>query len=100
MFAGFLLALQLMAAVALFLPLMIYDFEHVPIYNFSGYAKRYAPLICAIGAGLFLVQFFLHVRLVRVRAEFTYLNRITDPRLCNIVETLAIGAGLPTRKWG
>ncbi len=100
MFAGFLLALQLMAAVALFLPLLIYDFDHSPIYNFAGYAKRYAPLICTVGAGLFLVQFFLHVRLVRVRAEFVYVNRITDPRLCNIVETLAIGAGLPCPKVG
>lgn len=100
MFAGFLLALQLLAAVVLFLPLMIYDLEHVPIYNFAGYTKRYASLICAIGAGLFLIQFFLHVRLVRVRADFCYVNRITDPRLCNIVETLAIGAGLPCPKVG
>ena len=38
--------------------------------------------------------------MVRVRAEFVYVNRITDPRLCNIVETLAIGAGLPCPKVG
>ena len=30
MFAGFLLALQLLAAVVLFLPLLIYDIDHAP----------------------------------------------------------------------
>jgi Zn-dependent protease with chaperone function len=100
MFAGFLLALQLIAAVVLFLPLLIFDVEHAPLYNFAGYAKRYASLVCAGGAAAFLVQFFLHVRLVRVDAAFYYVYRGSHPRLCNIVETLAIGAGLPFPKIG
>ena len=100
MFAGFLLALQLIAAVVLFVPLLIFDVEHAPFYNFAGYAKRYASLVCAAGAVAFLVQFFLHVRLVRVSADFNYVARWSHPRLCNIVETLAIGAGLPFPKVG
>ena len=79
---------------------MIFDVEHAPFYNFAGYAKRYASLVCAGGAVAFLVQFFLHVRLVRVSADFNYVARWSHPRLCNIVETLAIGAGLPFPKVG
>lgn len=100
MFAGFLLALQLLAAVVLFLPLLLFDVDHAPIYNFAGYARRYASLTCAAGAALFLVQFFLHVRWVRVSADFTYIDRLAQRRLVNIVETLAIGAGLPYPRIG
>jgi Zn-dependent protease with chaperone function len=100
MFTGFLLALQLIAAVVLFVPLLMLDVEHAPLFNFGGYAKRYASLVCAVGAVAFLVQFFLHVRLVRVNVAFDYAYRWSHPRLCNIVETLAIGAGLPSPKVG
>jgi Zn-dependent protease with chaperone function len=100
MFAGFLLALQLLAAVVLFLPLLIYDIDHSPFHNFTGYLWRYASLVCAGGAFLFLAQFLFHVHFVRANVDFDYVDRYSHPRLCNIVETLAIGAGLPFPRVG
>jgi Zn-dependent protease with chaperone function len=100
MFAGFLLALQLLAAVLLFLPLLIYDIDHALFHNSAGYAWRYASLVCAGGAVVFLAQFFLHVHTVRADVDFDYVDRHSHPRLCNIVETLAIGAGLPFPRVG
>ena len=100
MFAGFLLALQLLAAVVLFLPLLIYDIDHALFFNSAGYAWRYASLVCAGGAFLFLAQFFFHVHTVRANVDFDYVDRYSHPRLCNIVETLAIGAGLPFPRVG
>jgi Zn-dependent protease with chaperone function len=100
MFAGFLLALQLLAAVVLFLPVLVYDIDHALFVNSAGYAWRYASLVCAVGAAVFLAQFFFHVHTVRADVYFDYVDRYSHPRLCNIVETLAIGAGLPFPRVG
>lgn len=100
MFAGFLLALQLLAAVVLFVPVLVYDVDHALFVNSAGYAWRYASLVCAVGAAVFLAQFFFHVHTVRADVYFDYVDRYSHPRLCNIVETLAIGAGLPFPRVG
>ncbi|MBD0270501.1 MAG: M48 family metalloprotease, partial [Acetobacteraceae bacterium] len=101
MFIGFLVAFQLVAAVALFLPLVVLDMRHAPFFfGFSGYAERYVPIVAAAGCALFLIRFRRHVASVRATAAFRYVDRRTDPRLVNIVETQAIAAGLPPPKVG
>ena len=49
-----------------------------------------------IGVLLFAVQMAWHVRTVRRRTDFRLVDDQDKPRLCRIVEPLAIAAGLPT----
>ena len=100
MLAGFLVAFQIIAVVALALPLLNSDMAHAPIPNIGGYATRYVPAVFVLGAALFLFQFLRHGATVRNAVRFTLVERRSDPRLVNIVETQAIAAGLPPPKVG
>ena len=57
---------------------------------------RWVPIVTVIGALLFAVQMAWHIRTVRRRTEFRFVDDADEPRLCRIVEPLAIAAGLPT----
>ena len=100
MFAGFLVAFQIVAAVALFLPLLFFDLRHVWFYDPLGYLARYAPVVLAAGGVLFLVQFSRHVASVRTTVAFRYVDRWAEQRLFDAVQTQAIAAGLPPPKVG
>ena len=54
------------------------------------------PIVTVIGAILFAVQMAWHVRTVRRRTDFRFVDDQDEPRLCRIVEPLVIAAGLPT----
>ena len=95
-FAGFVVAFHLLAALALFVPLSMLDQDHAPLYGWTGYLIRWVPIVTAIGALLFAVQMAWHVRTVRRRTDFRFVDDDEEPRLCRIVEPLAIAAGLPT----
>jgi Zn-dependent protease with chaperone function len=99
MFAGFLLAFQLMAAVALFLPLFFVDMANAPFIS-TGYFKHYVPFVFVVGIALFVRQLSRHVATVRASVDYVEIERRRDPRLVNIVESLAIAAGLPAPKAG
>ena len=99
MFAGFAVAFQIVAAVTLFVPLIFLDLKHLPFFSL-GYVERYAPIVFILGLGLFLHRFLRHVASVRATVAFTDVDRRTDPRLVNIIETAAIAAGLPLPKVG
>src|SRR5215469_13427103 len=96
LFAGFVAALHLLAMLALVVPLAMYDPEHAPLYGWTGYLVRWVPIATVIGAVLFAVQMAWHVRTVRRRTDFRFVDDQDEPRLCRIVEPLAIAAGLPT----
>jgi Zn-dependent protease with chaperone function len=96
LFAGFVAAFQLLAMLALLVPLSMYDPDHAPLYGWAGYFVRWVPIVTAIGALLFAVQMAWHVRTVRRRTDFRFVDDQDEPRLCRIVEPLAIAAGLPT----
>ncbi|GAA0586324.1 hypothetical protein GCM10009416_25910 [Craurococcus roseus] len=100
MFGGFLVAFQVVAAVVLFLPLLFLDPLHAPPLGTFGYAERYVPLVFAAGVLLFIVQFSRHVASVRTTVAFRYVDRWTERRLVDAVETQAIAAGLPLPKVG
>jgi Zn-dependent protease with chaperone function len=95
LFAGFVVAFHLLAALGLIVPLAIHDPEHAPFYGWMGYLVRWVPIVTIIGALLFAVQMAWHVRTVRRRTDFRFVNDHDEPRLCRIVEPLAIAAGLP-----
>ena len=96
LFAGFLLAFQLLAAIALFLPLTFFDERHAPIYAWGGYALRYMPLVTIAAAALFVVQMVWHTHFLRRALNFHYVDSNDEPRLCRILEPLAIAAGVAT----
>src|SRR3954453_24101137 len=94
LFAGFVAAFHLLAALALIVPLAMHDPEHAPFYGWTGYLVRWVPIITIIGAVLFAVQMAWHVRTVRRKTDFRFIDNHDEPRLCRIVEPLAIAAGL------
>jgi Zn-dependent protease with chaperone function len=96
LFAGFVVAFHLLAALALFVPLAMHDPDHAPLYGWTGYLVRWVPIVTVIGALLFAVQMAWHVRTVRRRTDFRFVDDHDEPRLCRIVEPLTIAAGLPT----
>src|SRR6202163_1875636 len=96
LFAGFVAAFHLLAMLALVVPLAMYDPDHGPLYGWSGYLVRWVPIVTVIGAILFAVQMAWHVRTVRRRTDFRFVDDQDEPRLCRIVEPLTIAAGLPT----
>ena len=91
---GFALLSQPMAMVVLFFPLVFVDPAHAPWYNWTGYAIRYAPLVALVAAGYFLAQMWLHVNAVRRDVAFRFVDNADAPRLCGLIEPLAIAAGL------
>src|SRR5262245_49272799 len=96
LFAGFVVAFHLLAMLALVVPLALHDPDHAPLYGWTGYLVRWVPILTLIGAVLFVVQMAWHVRTVRRRTDFHFVDDQDEPRLCRIVEPLAIAAGLPT----
>ncbi len=96
LFVGFLFAFQLIAAVALFLPLAVFDEAHAPIYDWGGYAIRYMPIVGVAGTILFAVNLWWHVQTVARTLDLRYVDNTDEPRLCRIVEPIAIAAGIAT----
>ena len=96
LFASFVAAFHLLAMMALLLPLAMFDPDHAPLYGWTGYFIRWVPVVTVIGAVLFAAQMAWHVRTVRRRTDFRLVDDQDEPRLCRIVEPLAIAAGLPT----
>jgi Zn-dependent protease with chaperone function len=96
LFAEFVAAFHVLAMLALVVPLAMYDPDHAPLYGWTGYLIRWVPIVTVIGALLFGVQMAWHVRTVHRRTDFHFVDDQDEPRLCRIVEPLAIAAGLPT----
>jgi Zn-dependent protease with chaperone function len=96
LFAGFVAAFHLLAMLGLLVPLAMLDPDHAPLYGWTGYLVRWVPIVTVVGALLFAVQMAWHVRTVRRRTDFRFIDDQDEPRLCRIVEPLAIAAGLPT----
>ncbi|MCK1544082.1 M48 family metalloprotease [Bradyrhizobium sp. 147] len=96
LFAGFVVAFHLLAILALVVPLAMLDPEHAPLYGWTGYLVRWVPIVTVAGGLLFAVQMAWHVRTVRGRTNFRFVDDNDEPRLCRIVEPLVIAAGLPT----
>ena len=96
LFGGFVIAFHLLALLGLLIPLAMFDPAHAPIYDWAGYFRRWVPIVTLAGALLFAVQMAWHVRTVRRRTDFRFVDNADEPRLCRIVEPLTIAAGLPT----
>jgi Zn-dependent protease with chaperone function len=94
-FAGFAIAVQLLAAMLLILPLSALDPEHSPLFGLGGYLARYVPLIFIGSMACFLAQLFWHMETVKRRAGFRYVDARDEPRLCRILEPLIVRMAIP-----
>ena len=95
LFVGFLAAVQVIAAMALFLPLVLFDAQHAPFFDWGGYALRYAPVVLAASIIWFLWQLFWHIESVKRAVGFHFVDGSDEPRLCRVIEPLIVMTGLP-----
>ncbi|WP_375410957.1 M48 family metalloprotease [uncultured Methylobacterium sp.] len=95
LFAGFLAAFHVAAVLTLYVPLIAFDPEHAPVFAWGGYAARYLLLVTVAAVALFALLMLWHVKSVQRQLAFTFVDNADEPRLCRIVEPLAIGMGLP-----
>lgn len=100
LFAGFVLALNLAAMLALYIPLTAFDTDHAPVFAWGGYASRYVPLVTLGAVVVFALQMLWHVRSVQRIVAFSFVDDADEPRLCRIVEPLAMTMGLPAPSVG
>ncbi len=95
LFVGFLLALQIIVGLNLFLPLAVFDPGHAPIFSWGGYFIRYAPLVLIGSIIWFGWEFFWHIETVKKASGFSFVDNSDEPRLCGIIEPLITMMGLP-----
>lgn len=95
LFAGFLIAVQAIAAMVLFLPLAVIDAGHAPFLGWGGYFLRYAPLVLAASVAWFFWQMFWHIEAVKRAVGFQFVDDASEPRLCRLIEPLILTLGLP-----
>jgi len=96
LFLAFLVYFQLMALVGLVIPLALLAPAYAPFYGWQGYLTVVVPGITIAAAAIFAVQMLWHVKIVRRRTDFRYVDASDEPRLCRIVEPLTIAAGIRT----
>ena len=96
LFVLFLLAIQVVAPLALIVPLIVLDPAHAPFTSWSGYFGRYGPLVLLGSVAWFAAQLWWHLETVRKAVGFRFVDGGDEPRLCAVVEPLIILAGLPT----
>ena len=91
---AFALLTQPMAMAFLVIPLAWLDPHHAPWFGWAGYAARYAPPVAIASAVYFAVRMWYHVNSVRRDLPFRFVDRSEEPRLCGLIEPLAIAAGV------
>ncbi len=95
LFLLFAVAFQLLAAIVLCIPLLLFDPAHAPVFAGLGYVTRYVPLVALLSLLLFAAQMWWFVGGVRQATQFRYVDDREEPRFCHILEPLAIAAGIP-----
>lgn len=96
LFGGFLVAVQVLAAVVLILPLAFVDPRHSPLIGPIGYITRYAPGVLGLSALWFGLQMLWHIETVKKAVGFHFVDGTDEPRLCRVIEPLILAMGLPT----
>ena len=96
LFAGFIVAIEVMAVVLLIGPTLLWDWDHSPLVAPLGYLARYALPVALIGFIVYAAKLWWFVGGVRKSVGFRYVDNADEPRLCRILEPLVIAAGIPT----
>lgn len=95
LFLGFLIAVQAIVAMVLFLPLTLFDSTHAPFLGWGGYLTRYAPIVLLGSVLWFGWQLFWHIETVKRAVGFHFIDDQDEPRLCQVIEPLITIMGLP-----
>ena len=96
LFAGFIVAIEIMAFVILVMPTMILDWPHCPLVSPRGYVTRYVLPVALVGLLIYAVKYWWFVGAVQKAVGFRYVDDREEPRFCGILEPLAISAGIAT----
>jgi len=96
LFAGFILAIELMALVMLIGPTLLWDWNHSPLVAPLGYLARYALPVALIGFAIYAAKLWWFVGGVKKSVGFRYVDNDDEPRFCRILEPLAVTAAIPT----
>ena len=95
LFVAFLVAVQLLGAVVLCLPITLIDPGHAPFLSWLGYLVRYAPIVLLASIIWFAWQLLLHIETIRKSVGFRFVDGTEEPRLCRVIEPLIVTMGLP-----
>lgn len=95
LFLGFLIAVQAIAAMVLFLPLTVIDANHAPFLGWGGYFTRYVPMVVVASIAWFGWQMFWHIEAVRRAVGFHFVDDDDEPHLCRVIEPLIMTLGIP-----
>lgn len=95
LFGGFALAMQVLAAGGLLLPLTLIDPGHSLLFAPAGYLTRYVPFVFAASLVVFAAQMFWYMETVKNAAGFRFVDAGDEPRLCRVIEPLILQTGIP-----
>ncbi len=96
LFGGFIVAIELMALILLFMPTLMFDWAHSPLVSPLGYATRYIPPVALVALLVYSARLWWFVGTVKKAVGFRYVDNNDEPRFCRILEPLAIAAGITT----
>lgn len=94
-FLGFAVAIQILAATVLMVPLMIFDVRHLPIFDPLAYLWRYGPWVLAATCFLFAWKYHWYLESVEEALGLGFSFARQDARLARLTAQLAITAGVP-----
>jgi heat shock protein HtpX len=94
MFGGFVLALELLGAVALTFFTMALDPAHTIFYDPIAYLARYSLPVAAVATAIFAHFYFGHADQVRNAVGSRLVDRELEPRLWRIVELECAALGI------
>ena len=102
MFLGFALTLQLTIAALLTGPIFFFSKGALPtpLSRPIEYLKLFAPGIFCVSVILFYLNYWFHESLIKAATGFEYIQPIQNRTLSNLVEEIAITAGIPVPKIG
>ena len=95
LFLGFILTVQVLAPLALSVPLIVVDVDHAPFLDWMGYLHRYALVVLIASIAWFAAQLWWHMETVKRAVGFRFIDDQDEPRLCRAIEPLVILMGLP-----
>lgn len=94
-FLGFAVAIQILAATVLMMPLMVLDVSHLPILDPLGYLWRYGPWVLVATCFLFAWKYHWYLDSVEEALGLGFSFARQDARLARLTAQLAITAGIP-----
>jgi len=94
LFAGFIVAIEVMAFVILVMPTLMLDWPHCPLVSPRGYLTRYVLPVALVGLLVYAVKYWWCVGAVQKAVGFRYVDNGEEPRFCRILEPLCIAAGI------